>query len=82
MGTGITTDQLRAELTVIRSAINSILLTGQSYVRPGFSLSRANLADLQAREQYLAQSITRSEDGMISVGAVGGTVYPDQGWNS
>ena len=77
-------EQLKAQLTQIQTAINAILLTGASYVRPGFSLTRANLKDLQTREQYLVRSINRDAGGVLAVGEVAGTAYPYPGqdtWN-
>jgi hypothetical protein len=70
--TGITVDQLKVEITSVRTTITAILLTGSSYVRPGFSLTRANLKDLQAREQYLIRSIIRDSNGIMSAIEVSG----------
>ena len=73
--TNVTVDQLKTQLDQIQTAIQAILLTGSSYVRPGLSLTRANLKDLQSREQYLVRSINRDTNGVMAVGEVAGTAY-------
>jgi len=67
METGITVEQLKTQLASVETAINNILTTGQSYVRPGFSLNHAALPSLQDREQYLIRAITRASQGIMAV---------------
>ena len=64
---------LRTQLLAIQTAITNILTTGQSYVRPGLSLTHANLKDLESREQTLIRGIQRAEGGIITVAEVGHT---------
>ncbi len=48
------------ELVLVQTAIANILQTGQSYAIEGRSLTRANLNDLYARENFLQHAIARS----------------------
>lgn len=77
--TGITVDQLKAELVAVRRAVLDILTAGQSVSRTGLAYTRANLKDLQDHEKYLTRSITRSQTGLIAVGEVRGSTnaYPE-----
>ena len=77
--TGISVDMLKAQLLAVETAITNILTTGQSYVRPGLSLTRADLDKLTQREKLLSAWITRAQDGIFAVGEVAGTVYPYPG---
>ena len=71
--TGITVDDLRAELKQLRQTISDIETAGQSYSTLGRSFTRANLPAVQKREQFLIRAITRETDGMIMVGRVAGS---------
>lgn len=77
--TGITVETLKTQLAAVEAAITDILTTGQSYVRPGLSLTRADLKGLQDREQYLIRSIQRAEDGIIAVSEVAGSTSGSAG---
>lgn len=60
-----------AEMLVeVQSAISAIMTGAQSYTHQGRSLTRANLADLQAREIRLMQRISKTTRGGIKMSGV------------
>lgn len=67
----MTTDELKAELTQINTAISDILTTGQSYSKPGFSRSAASLSELRELRDSLLRKISRADGGIASVSQVG-----------
>ena len=75
--TGITIATVQAQLAQIQTAIQAILLTGESYVRPGLSITRAQLPALQKREQYLIATLNRADGGIIAAGEIGGGAFPN-----
>lgn len=47
-------------LAAVQTAINDIMLTGQSYTLDGQTITRADLGKLQEREQLLLKRIARA----------------------
>jgi hypothetical protein len=82
--TGVTVEELKSELTSLRTAISDIYKTGQSYNRQGLAFTAADLGKLQEREKWLTQAIRRAMVGAVTVSEVRGTVYPypvEGGWD-
>lgn len=47
------------QLAQVQQAISDIMTTGQSYAFDGQTVTRANLRDLEAREQTLLRRLSR-----------------------
>lgn len=81
--TGITVEDLKAQLRAVQNAILDSLKTGASVNRPGLGYSRVNFAELRQREKELVFAILRDGGGVISaldVSGVGDSA--DTNWES
>lgn len=64
---GVTSEEIQAELVLIRANRTAIYKTGVSYSN-GISLTRASLPHLQERESYLLRMLSRKTTSGVFLG--------------